>query len=108
MECFMIKTGFYDKCVPQSASSSHDASLTAATQGERQWGLSKARRCHALWGCTGYVKPDLVPSRVTQIEAERLDESREEREAFKRMLREEVERQAQEKHIEIHLPDDKA
>ena len=47
-------------------------------------------------------------SRVTQLEAERLDESREEREAFKRMLREEVERQAQEKHIKIHLPDDKA
>ena len=46
--------------------------------------------------------------RVTQIEAERLDESREEREAFKRMLREEVERQAQEKHIEIHLPGDKS
>ena len=43
---------------------------------------------------------------MTHIEAERLEESREEREAFKRMLREEVERQAQEKHIKIQLPDD--
>ena len=45
---------------------------------------------------------------MTQIEAERLDESREEREAFKLMLREEVDRQAREKHIQIHLPDDKS
>lgn len=45
--------------------------------------------------------------RVTQLEAERLDETREDREAFKRMLREEVERQAQEKHLKIHLPQDK-
>ncbi len=45
---------------------------------------------------------------MTVIEAQRLDDSREDREAFKRMLREEVERQAQEKHIEIHLPDDKS
>ena len=63
--------------------------------------------------CTGrddaaQNEKDSLPCRVTQIEAERLDESREEKEAFKRMLREEVDRQAWEKHIQIHLPDNKS
>ncbi len=63
--------------------------------------------------CTGQMmlskmgKP-LLLCRVTQIEAERLEESREAREAFKRMLREEVNRQASEKHIQVHLPDDES
>ncbi|KAK9834203.1 hypothetical protein WJX81_007847 [Elliptochloris bilobata] len=43
--------------------------------------------------------------KVTQIEAERLEETREEREAFRRMLLEEVERQAREKNVHIKLPD---
>lgn len=45
--------------------------------------------------------------RVTEIEAERLDETREEREAFQKMLRAEIERQAREKHIAIKLPEDR-
>ena len=44
-------------------------------------------------------------SRVTQIEAERLEETREDREAFRKMLLEEVERQAREKNVHIKLPD---
>lgn len=51
-----------------------------------------------LFHCTTY--------RVTEIEAQRLEESREEREAFKKMLREEIERQAREKNIAIKLPED--
>lgn len=43
--------------------------------------------------------------RVTEIEAERLDETREEREAFQMMLRAEIERQAKEKHLAIKLPE---
>ena len=43
--------------------------------------------------------------RVTQLEAERLDATRDEREAFRRMLLEEVERQARKKHVHIKLPD---
>jgi len=45
---------------------------------------------------------------VTAIEAERLEDTREEREAFLRNLRSEIERQAAEKHVTVHLPDDKA
>ena len=43
--------------------------------------------------------------RVTEIEAQRLEETREDREAFRAMLRAEVERQAREKKIAIKLPD---
>ena len=46
--------------------------------------------------------------RVTAIEAGRLEETREEREEFLRNLRSEIERQAAEKHVVVHLPDDKA
>ncbi len=46
-----------------------------------------------------------VHCRVTQLEAERLDSTRDEREAFRRMLLEEVERQAREKNVHIKLPD---
>lgn len=42
---------------------------------------------------------------MTQIEAERLEETREDREAFRRMLLAEVERQAREKNVHIKLPD---
>lgn len=49
----------------------------------------------------------VVPRRVTEIEAQRLEETREDREAFKKMLREEIERQAREKNVSIKLPDDK-
>jgi len=44
---------------------------------------------------------------VTELEAQRLDETREEREAFRNLLRSEIERQAREKHIDIKLPPDK-
>ena len=47
----------------------------------------------------------LCTPRVTQIEAERLEETREEREAFRKMLFEEVERQAREKNVHVKLPD---
>ncbi len=43
--------------------------------------------------------------RVTHLEAERLDATREEREAFRRMLLEEVERQARKKNVHVKLPD---
>jgi hypothetical protein len=43
---------------------------------------------------------------VTEIEAQRLEETREEREAFKKMLREEIEKQALEKNLSIKLPED--
>jgi len=43
--------------------------------------------------------------RVTQLEADRLEETREDREAFRRMLLAEVERQAREKNVHIKLPD---
>lgn len=42
--------------------------------------------------------------RVTEIEAERLEDTREEREAFQKMLRAEVERQAKEKNVKINMP----
>lgn len=48
----------------------------------------------------------MVPRRVTEIEAQRLEETREEREAFKKMLREEIERQAREKNVSIKIPND--
>lgn len=43
---------------------------------------------------------------MTRLEGERLEESREEREKFRKMLREEVERQAKEKNLTIRLPDE--
>lgn len=46
-------------------------------------------------------------NKVTEIEAERLDETREDREAFQKMLRAEIERQARVKHIAIKLPEDR-
>lgn len=45
-------------------------------------------------------------NRVTELEAERLEETREDRQAFQKMLRAEIERQAQEKHVSIKLPED--
>ena len=44
---------------------------------------------------------------MTAIEAERLEETRPEREQFLRNLRSEIERQAAEKHVTVHLPDDR-
>ncbi len=44
---------------------------------------------------------------MTAIEAERLEETREEREEFLRNLRKEIERQAAEKHVTVHLPQEK-
>eukprot|EP00884_Botryococcus_braunii_P017917 jgi/Botrbrau1/4809/Bobra.0325s0029.1 len=41
---------------------------------------------------------------VTRLEAERLEQSREDREKFKRMLLEELERQAREKNLKLRLP----
>ena len=46
--------------------------------------------------------------RVTEIEAERLEETRGDREAFKKLLRAEIERQAKEKHIQIKLPEEQS
>lgn len=46
-------------------------------------------------------------ARVTQLEADRLEENREQREDFQRMLRQEVERQARDKKLDIHLPPDR-
>ena len=45
--------------------------------------------------------------RVTELEAQRLEEGKEDRDAFRRMLREEIEKQAREKNIQIKLPPDK-
>ncbi|KAL4440403.1 hypothetical protein ABPG75_003404 [Micractinium tetrahymenae] len=42
--------------------------------------------------------------KVTQLEATRLDETREEREAFLAQLRAELERQAAEKGVQLKLP----
>lgn len=77
MEGFMIKTGFYNKY----ALSLFTLGVVTHDQDLR------------------YIH------RVTEIEAERLDETREEREAFQIMLRAEIERQAKEKHIAIKLPE---
>ena len=82
MEGFMIKTGFYNK---------YALSLISF------FGPRLVQ--HNISVC--YVH------RVTEIEAERLDETREDREAFQKMLRAEIERQAREKRIEIQLPEDR-
>jgi hypothetical protein len=42
--------------------------------------------------------------KVTELEAQRLEETREEREAFLAQLRAELERQAAEKGVQIKLP----
>ena len=78
--------------------------------------------CHSSLGCphgmgtslpcTQPLAPD-VPNhfelvlccRVTQLEASRLEETREEREQFLRQLREEVKRQAAEKNLNLHIPE---
>ncbi|KAK9822927.1 hypothetical protein WJX74_005264 [Apatococcus lobatus] len=46
--------------------------------------------------------------KVTELEAERREDSREDREAFRKMLRQEIERQAREKHLDIRLPPETA
>lgn len=46
--------------------------------------------------------------KVTEIEAERLEETRGDREAFKKLLRAEIERQAKEKNIQIKLPEEQS
>ena len=58
--------------------------------------MKLAPRCHG----------PLLPARVTEIEAQRLEDTQDDREAFKRMLRHEIERQAREKNIKIRLPED--
>ncbi|BDA44132.1 hypothetical protein COCOBI_05-3160 [Coccomyxa sp. Obi] len=57
-------------------------------------------------GMEGFMIRTGFYDKVTEIEAQRLEETREEREAFKRMLREEIERQAREKNVSIKLPND--
>ena len=89
MEAFMIRTGFYDKCDPSLASTNPSLNI-----------LYKLSKSVSLDNCV------LVPRRVTEIEAQRLEETREDREAFKRMLREEIQRQAQEKNLSVKLPND--
>lgn len=49
------------------------------------------------------VPHDRTVRRVTEIEAQRLEDTREEREEFRKMLKTEVERQAQEKRLDIKL-----
>lgn len=45
--------------------------------------------------------------RVTELEAQRIEETQEDRKVFRKMLREEIEKQAREKNIQIRLPPDK-
>jgi len=73
-----------------------------------QFYVKVASLCVVAGGCmeifmikTGFY------GKVTELEAQRLDETREEREAFRTQLRNEIERQAREKHIDIKLPPDK-
>lgn len=56
--------------------------------------------------CSAKYQVSTWACRVTELEAQRLEETREDRDAFRRMLREEIERQAKEKNIEIKLPPD--
>ncbi|KAK9808934.1 hypothetical protein WJX72_006590 [[Myrmecia] bisecta] len=65
-----------------------------------------ASACFVAGGCmelfmikTGFY------DKVTQLEAERLEETREQREEFQRTLRAELERQAREKNVQLHLPE---
>jgi hypothetical protein len=46
-----------------------------------------------------------VVSRVTEIEAERLEEARPDREAFLRQLRTDIEQQSRERGVVVHFPD---
>ena len=46
--------------------------------------------------------------RVTEIEAERLEEARPDREAFLRQLRTDIERQSQERGVVVRFPDGSA
>lgn len=43
--------------------------------------------------------------RVTEIEAERLEEARPDREAFLRQLRTDIEQQSRERGVVVHFPD---
>ncbi len=103
----MIKTGFYDKCVLRAARAIlfH---LTACSTLE--YILTACRTFayippHEHTQLTGTPLSLSHACRVTQLEAERLEETREDREAFRRMLLAEVERQAREKNVHIKLPD---
>ena len=44
---------------------------------------------------------------MTQLEADRLEEERLERDLFKQQFRAELERQAKEKNVHLKFPDDK-
>ncbi|DBA66057.1 TPA: hypothetical protein ACH3X2_003061 [Trebouxia sp. C0005] len=55
-------------------------------------------------GMEGFMIKTGFYDKVTEIEAERLEETREDREAFQKMLRAEIERQAKAKHVQIKLP----
>lgn len=46
----------------------------------------------------------LLSNRVTELEASKLEESREQREEFNRLLKAEVLRQAEAKHIKLNIP----
>ena len=103
----MIKTGFYDKCVQGAAwpvLSHISACCTFAY-------ILTVCRSFAYMLSLQHIQRTSMPlslshaCRVTQIEAERLEETREDREAFRRMLLAEVERQAREKNVHIKLPD---
>lgn len=113
MELFMIKTGFYNKyastriihLLPCKAALQYGNSM----QKDREVYCTQEQLLRYFWGWLFLLI--LWPywgmlCRVTELEAQRLDESKEEREAFRRMLREEVERQAREKHLNIKLPPD--
>lgn len=55
-------------------------------------------------GMEGFMIKTGFYDKVTEIEAERLEDTREEREAFQKMLRAEVDRQAKEKNVKINMP----
>lgn len=41
--------------------------------------------------------------RVTEIEAQRLEDTKDDREAFRKLMREEIDKQAREKHLDLKL-----
>ena len=94
MEAFMIRTGFYDKCEEER-------------EGERR----EQRQTDHLSSFHRSIRLTFHPSlslslshRVTALEAERLEETREDRARFLADLRAEVETQARAKGVEVRLP----
>ena len=129
----MIKTGFYEKASPHTLAAcccccqcrcQHLAGsgccqrvllllphATAVVMVPLLWAATRLSECaaaaHLLLPVplTAPARPPAACARqVTEIEAARLEESREEREAFLRQLRAELERQAADKGVKLRLP----